>query len=43
MKKINGEAVLEIINKDLAHSVHDVSSGGLILALAEMSLSSKLV
>jgi len=39
-EKINGEAVLEIINKDLAHSVHDVSSGGLILALAEMSLSS---
>ncbi len=39
-EKINGEAVLEIINKDLAHSVHDVSSGGLIMALAEMSLSS---
>ncbi len=39
-EKNNGEAVLEIIKKDLANSVHDISSGGLIVALAEMSIGS---
>ena len=39
-EKNNGEAVLEIIKKDLASSVHDVSSGGLIISLAEMSMES---
>ena len=39
-EKNNGEAVLKLINEKLTVSVHDVSSGGLILALAEMSLLS---
>ena len=40
-EKNNGETVLKLINKKLIASVHDISSGGLILALAEMSLSSE--
>ncbi len=39
-EKNNGECVLEIIKKGLVNSVHDISSGGLILALVEMSISS---
>ena len=39
-EKNNGESVLEIINKDLVNSVHDISSGGLIVTLAEMSMES---
>jgi len=39
-EKNNGESVLEIIKNDLAESVHDVSSGGLLIALAEMSIGS---
>ncbi len=39
-EKNNGESVLEIINKDLVNSVHDISSGGLIITLAEMSMGS---
>ena len=39
-EKNNGEAVLNLIDKKLTVSVHDISSGGLILALAEMSLVS---
>ncbi len=39
-EKNNGECVLEIIKKGLVNSVHDVSSGGLILALVEMSINS---
>ncbi len=41
-EKNNGEAVLNLINKNLVLSVHDVSDGGLIIALAEMSLESHL-
>ncbi len=37
-EKNNGECVLEIIYKKLAKSVHDISSGGLVVALAEMSM-----
>ena len=33
-------SVLKIINKGLVSSAHDISSGGLLLALAEMSLNS---
>ena len=40
-EKNNGDSVLEIISKDLTDSVHDVSNGGLLVALAEMSLGSK--
>ena len=41
-EKNNGEAVLNLINKNLVLSTHDVSDGGLIIALAEMSLGSHL-
>mgnify|MGYP005993824291 FL=1 len=41
-EKNNGETVLKIINKNLVNSVHDVSSGGLIVALAEMSIHSQI-
>ena len=39
-EKNNGEAVLNLITLGLANSVHDVSSGGLIVALCEMAMSS---
>ena len=39
-EKNNGLSVLNLINDKLVSSVHDVSSGGLILALSEMSLES---
>ena len=34
------ESILEIIKNNLANSVHDVSSGGLLVSLAEMSIYS---
>ena len=39
-EKNNGIAVLKLINDKLVSSVHDVSSGGMLIALAEMSLES---
>ncbi len=39
-EKNNGEAVLNLITLGLANSVHDVSNGGLIVALCEMAMSS---
>jgi len=39
-EKNNGEAILKLISDKLVFSVHDISSGGLILALTEMSLTS---
>ena len=41
-EKSNGETVLKLINKKIVSSVHDISSGGLILALTEMCLASGL-
>ena len=41
-EKNNGEAILKLIEKKLTYAVHDISSGGLLIALAEMSLSSSL-
>jgi phosphoribosylformylglycinamidine synthase II len=38
-EKNNGESVLKIIRNNLAYSVHDVSSGGILIALAEMSMN----
>ncbi len=38
----NGEMILKLINSENINSVHDVSTGGIILALAEMSLSSNI-
>ncbi len=39
-EKNNGEAVLNLITLGLTNSVHDVSNGGLIVALCEMAMSS---
>ena len=39
--KNNGEAVLNLINRDLVLSAHDISSGGIILALSEMSMGTE--
>ena len=41
-EKNNGEVVLNLINKNLVEAAHDISSGGLILALSEMSIESKI-
>ncbi len=41
-EKNNGETVFDLINKQLVLSAHDVSSGGLIIGLSEMSFGSKL-
>ena len=41
-EKNNGDAVLKLINKGLVSSAHDISSGGSILSLAEMSIPSNL-
>ena len=35
-------AVLKLINKGLVLSAHDISSGGMLVSLAEMSISSML-
>jgi len=40
-EKNNGEVLLKLIEKEIILSSHDVSNGGLITALAEMSLTSK--
>ena len=37
-EKNNGQSILEIIKNNLTYSVHDVASGGLLVALAEMSI-----
>ena len=36
-EKNNGEIILKLIRKNLVLSAHDVSSGGLLVALSEMS------
>ncbi len=41
-EKNNGEAVLNLIQKNLVLSAHDVSSGGLIITLSEMSIGSNI-
>ena len=38
----NGDIVLKLIEKGLVNTVHDISSGGLILALSEMSIASEI-
>ena len=40
MKKNNGSNVLKLIQDNLILSSHDISNGGLILALTEMVMSS---
>ena len=39
-EKNNGESILKLFNKNLILSAHDVSSGGLIVTLSEMAISS---
>jgi phosphoribosylformylglycinamidine synthase subunit PurL len=39
-EKNNGENILKLIQSDLVLSSHDISNGGLIIALCEMALSS---
>ena len=41
-EKENGENVLSLIQKNLVLSAHDISSGGLLVSLSEMSIASKL-
>ena len=41
-EKNNGLAVLKLIKDNLVLSAHDISSGGMLVALAEMSISSGL-
>ena len=41
-EKNNGEMVLNLIERKLVLSVHDISSGGLLIALSEMSMGSNL-
>ncbi len=41
-EKNNGECLLKLINKNFVLSSHDVSAGGLIIALAEMSMGSSI-
>tara|TARA_Y100000389_G_scaffold24761_1_gene21461 strand:- start:47 stop:2239 length:2193 start_codon:yes stop_codon:yes gene_type:complete len=38
----NGKFTLELINQNLALSTHDIGEGGLLIAAAEMSLSSNI-
>ena len=42
-EKNNGECLLKLIENNLILSSHDLSNGGLITALSEMSISSDLV
>ena len=41
-EKNNGEIVLDLINRNLVLSAHDISSGGMLVALSEMILGSNL-
>ena len=40
-EKNNGESLLKLIDQNLILSAHDVSNGGLIIALSEMALKSE--
>jgi len=41
-EKNNGDSVSDLIKKNLVSSCHDISSGGILIALAEMSMPSML-
>ncbi len=41
-EKNNGLTVLNLISKQLVNSVHDISSGGILVALSEMCFPSKI-
>ena len=40
-EKNNGEIVLKLIRNELVNSVHDISNGGLLTALSEMTMKSE--
>ena len=37
-EKNNGQIIMQLIDNNFVRSVHDVSAGGIILSLAEMSM-----
>ena len=39
-EKNNGQIIMQLIDNNFVRSVHDISAGGIILCLAEMSMSS---
>jgi len=41
-EKNNGLTILSLISKELLNSVHDVSSGGILVTLSEMCISGKI-
>ncbi len=41
-EKNNGEMIHKLIGSGIINSIHDVSAGGIILSLAEMSISSQI-
>ncbi len=41
-EKNNGLLILDLISKKLVSSVHDISSGGMLIALSEMCISGKI-
>ena len=41
-EKSNGLCIHELINKKLLNSVHDISSGGIIVAISEMCINGKI-
>ena len=41
-EKNNGECLLKLLNKNLVLASHDISSGGLIVTLAEMTIGSNI-
>jgi len=41
-EKNNGLSIQTLISKKLVNSVHDISSGGIIVALSEMCISGKI-
>ncbi len=41
-EKNNGQLILKLISKKLVNSVHDISSGGILMALSEMCIAGKI-
>ena len=41
-EKNNGLLILKLISKKLVNAVHDISSGGILIALSEMCISGKI-
>ena len=41
-EKNNGNAILDLVSKKIVESVHDISSGGILLSITEMCIKGKL-